>query len=234
MCGCTHTQAVRKWRASCCPAVHLIAVHFTLTLFMPCLVNPLKIRACATNNSKNNGLSAEDGSVWSLWTLCVYVWLHVSVCVFSELEQAALGGVFCCSWGATVLSPNRSLVPAVVPREGFWMRGSNFTHTPPPLHPQLEPGLPHHPLYPLGLAKRQKGVRLGWDGMFEGVLCGPCLIRRVVNVSRWLICRGAWGYPKVTFIQHEGSQTHTHHKMAHLHFPLRKENIDIYANETPI
>lgn len=50
--------------------------------------------------------------------LCVVV-VVVFMCVFTELEQGALGGVFCCSWGATVLSPNRGLVPAVVPREGF-------------------------------------------------------------------------------------------------------------------
>jgi len=51
--------------------------------------------------------------------LCVTVCFRVSVClcVFTVLEQGALGGVFCCSWGATVLSPNRSLVPAIVPGE---------------------------------------------------------------------------------------------------------------------
>lgn len=169
--------------------------------------------------------------------LCVYVQFHFRawVCVFSGMEQAALGGAFCCSWGATVLSPNRSLVPAVVPREGFWMRGSNFTHThtPSPSPARAWPPPTPSPI-PWDCPRDKEGVRLGWDGMFEGVHSGPCLIRRVVNVSRWLICRGAWGYPKVTFIQHEGSQTHIHHKMAHLHFPLQKENIDIYANETPI
>lgn len=178
---------------------------------------------------------AEDGQ-FGACVCCVCLCVVACFHVFTELEQGALGGVFCCSWGATVLSPNRSLVPAVVPGEGFWMRGSNFTHThppPPPSPARARPPPPPSPV-PWDWPRDKEGVGLGWDGMFEGVHCGPCLIRRVVNVSRWLICRGAWGYPRVTFIQHEGSQTHTHHKMAHLHFPLRKENIDIYANETPI
>lgn len=48
--------------------------------------------------------------------------------------------------------------------------------------------------------------RLGWRGE---ELCGPCLIRRVVNVSEWLICRGAQGYPWATFIQSLSSLAHT-------------------------
>lgn len=38
MCGCMHTQVVTPQRVSCCPAVHLIAVHCTLVLFILCRV----------------------------------------------------------------------------------------------------------------------------------------------------------------------------------------------------
>lgn len=101
--------------------------------------------------------------------LCVAACFHV--CVFTELEQGALGGVFCCSWGATVLSPNRSLVPAVVPGKGFWMRGSNFTHIHTHKYAHTSSILssssasPTTLSFPLGLAEKQRGsgAGVGWD-----------------------------------------------------------------------
>lgn len=80
------------------------------------VVNSLKKKEGKKKNHPHNGQVA----VWSC-VCCVFMFSSISVCacVFSGLEQAALGVAFCCSWGATVLSPNRSLVPAVVPREGF-------------------------------------------------------------------------------------------------------------------
>lgn len=101
--------------------------------------------------------------------LCVAACFHV--CVLTELEQGALGGVFCCSWGATVLSPNRSLVPAVVPGEGFWMRGSNFTHIHTHKYAHTSSILssssasPTTLSVPLGLAEKQRGsgAGVGWD-----------------------------------------------------------------------
>lgn len=171
MCECTHTQAVRSQHASCCPAVHLIAVHCTLSLFARCPTAkcPTVSSRTHTSNPKhtpNNELFRGDGQ-YGPRICCVFksgcMFPHVCLyaCVYVKAEQAALGGVFCCSWGATVLSPNRSLVPAVVPREGFWMRGSNFTHTPPPSPFPVQAGLPHHPLRSLGTGQETK--RVGWD-----------------------------------------------------------------------
>lgn len=112
---------------------------------------------------------------------CMFPYVCVYMCVFSELEQAALGGVFCCSWGATVLSPNRSLVPAVVPREGFWMRGSNFTHTPPPSPSPARGRPPPPPLRSLGTGQETKR-ECGWGGM--GCLRG-CTVAPVLLEGSW-------------------------------------------------
>lgn len=68
-------------------------------------------------NTKNNEFCLLTTVSLELAGLCVVACFRVRV--FTELEQGALGGVFCYSWGATVLSPNRSLVPAVVPGEGI-------------------------------------------------------------------------------------------------------------------
>lgn len=162
--------------SSCCPAVHLIAVHCSsISLFSKRSHNA---NICSPENNELQVCSAKAGSLELVHVVCfcVAACFHLCMCVceFSELEQGAWGGVFCCSWGATVPSPNRSLVPAVVPGEASeWggLTSHTRTHTQPlPAQPQL--GLPHHPgPAPLGLAERQRGsgVGVGWD-VLGGVL----------------------------------------------------------------
>lgn len=171
MCGCTQTQAVRTGRAPCCPAVHLIAVLNALPILLPSSRAP-SLQTCETPKKQwvlLCLLRAVGLELVYVVHLCVAACFHV--CVFTELEQGALGGVFCCSWGATVLSPNRSLVPAVVPGKGFWMRGSNFTHIHTHKYAHTSSILssssasPTTLSFPLGLAEKQRGsgAGVGWD-----------------------------------------------------------------------
>lgn len=190
MCECTHTNGeTPAWflLSSCppyCSSLHTCSV--PPQSYWKCPVhNPLIIHISTTFSTKNSELFVEDGQFEPCACCvptygCMFPDACVRMCVLSELEQAALGGVFCCSWGATVLSPNRSLVPAVVPREGFWMRGSNFTHSPPSPSPaRARP--PPPPLRSLGTGQETKR-ECGWGGM--GCLRG-CTVAPVLLEGSW-------------------------------------------------
>lgn len=176
MGACVQIQVVRPQHASLlsscppyCSSLHARSFH-PLSCWRCPVDNPCSIQTWTTLSTKNQELFAE-GRQFGACVCCVAcvfmcscMFPYACVSVFSELEQAALGGVFCCSWGATVLSPNKSLVPAIVPGEGFWMRGSNFTH-PSFSIPTSSQASPTTLSDPLGLAKRQRGsaAGVGWD-----------------------------------------------------------------------
>lgn len=120
------THAHKTLVVSCCPAVRLISAHCALSL-SPSLPFSLSLSHSSACISVVQFFSVEGfyyyckrplSLSWgeSLFGAPVYVCVYV--CALTGLEQGVLGGVFCCSWGAPVLSPNRSLVPAVVPGEG--------------------------------------------------------------------------------------------------------------------
>lgn len=99
-CANAHIQTVRPQHDSCCPAVHLIAVHCTLTLFLLSqkspVHNPLIIHSSTTSMLRTVSCLWKMVSLDLVHVVCLHMVVSLCVCAYVCVQWARTGSIRRC------------------------------------------------------------------------------------------------------------------------------------------